>query len=105
MFRIDSDTFYTRADLAALLKGTGVDVDTFIARVAPRKIFRFLFFGGDLLKALEDVQSLETTEGSGRLPLPGNRGPGKGSGRRSRQSSLRTVFSKVEEDCHEKETR
>ena len=58
MIVIESNAFYTRSDLAELLKGSGVNVDTFIGRLGVRKVFRQLFYGKDVLEAYEAAEPL-----------------------------------------------
>ena len=70
MFALDPQTFYTRDDLAELLRGSGVDVDLFIARIKPRKVFRKLYSGKDLLAGYDQARCLSETEYSQDLPSP-----------------------------------
>ena len=58
MIVIEPNAFYTRSDLEDLLEGSGVNVDTFIGRLRPRKVFNRLFGGKDLLEAYERVETL-----------------------------------------------
>lgn len=77
MIEINPHALYTRDDLAAMLKPAGVDVDHFIARLKPRKVFKMLFYGADILKALETAPSLAERDElptSVELPPPTNRG-------------------------------
>ena len=55
MIRIEADVFYTRSDLADLLKPAGVDVDTFVGKLKPPKVFKQLYRGRDLLEAYENA--------------------------------------------------
>jgi len=59
MIRIERDALYSRADLAEMLEGFGLDVDTFIGRQRPRKVFKGLYYGRDLLAALDGAPALE----------------------------------------------
>ena len=68
MIRIDPHALYTRADLTTMLDGSGVDVDHFIARLRPRKVFKCLFFGRDLLQALETVPALSDRSNQSNEP-------------------------------------
>lgn len=71
MIRIERDTFYSRADLQALLEPCGVDADTFIGRLRPRKVFRALYKGSDILAAYDAAVPLAETH---ELPPPKNSG-------------------------------
>jgi hypothetical protein len=64
MIRIDASTLYTRHDLAALLKDSGVDVDHFIGRIKCRKVFRMLWLGADILEAIRTAPALGESEGA-----------------------------------------
>ncbi|MCG3197110.1 MAG: hypothetical protein GHCLOJNM_01594 [bacterium] len=48
--KIDPDTAYTKAALVQLL-GDAVDVDEFLHRLKPKKCFRGLWLGSDILDA------------------------------------------------------
>lgn len=80
MFKIERDALYTRQDLAAMLEPAGVDVDHFIGRLRPVKRFKMLYFGFDLLAALETCQPLAEREDAPALPAPANRGNRKRRG-------------------------
>lgn len=58
MICIDPNALYTREDLRQLLEDAGIDVDVFIARLRPRKVFRRLFWGQDLLDGLRAAPAL-----------------------------------------------
>ncbi len=58
MIKLDPLAYYTRSDLAELLGPTGVDVDTYIGRLRPRKVFRQLFWGEDLIEAQRQAKGL-----------------------------------------------
>ena len=58
MLEIKGHAFYTRADLSAMLEPAGVDVDTFIARLRPRKVFHRVFWGEDIIEAMRKAPSL-----------------------------------------------
>ena len=75
--RIDANALYTRASLAALLDGTGVDVDTFTKRIAARKVFRMLWLGSDLLEAYRKAPELSDKPEA--PPQPKGRKPRKAS--------------------------
>ena len=75
MIRIERDCLYSRADLSEMLNGSGIDVDTFIARLKPRKVFKALYYGADLLKALDEAPALkERTADRKAPPKPRNKG-------------------------------
>ena len=82
MFKIEPDTFYSRADLAAMLENTGLDTDTFIARLKARKVFRVLWRGADILRAYE-----EATELNDRAPAPKSVKPKNKGNRQPRRKS------------------
>jgi hypothetical protein len=84
VIRIEASTLYTRADLAGLLAESGVDVDHFIGRLKPKKRFRMLFWGQDLLEALAAAPVLGESEDRAD-PLPAI--PGKRRGRPPRKQS------------------
>lgn len=96
MIEIKHNALYTRADLAEMLEGYGVDVDTFIGRIRPRKVFKCLFFGEDILQALRSAPALDERKRKA-LPAAGNRGGGK-----RRRSPLDTQMEPFERiDNHE----
>lgn len=68
MFKIEPDGFYSRQDLAELLTPVGVDVDTFLGRLKPRKIFRLVWRGQDLLAAWDATASLVERKERAALP-------------------------------------
>jgi hypothetical protein len=80
MIRIDQNALYTRSDLAALLAGSGVDVDLFIGRIKARKVFKMLWLGEDILAALRAAPALSEREEARELPSAGNRGNRRGRG-------------------------
>ena len=59
MIEIQPHCLYTRNDLVKMLEGHGIDVDTFISRCKPRKVFKCLFYGKDLLAALDAAPPLD----------------------------------------------
>ena len=85
MIRLDKDTLYSRADLITLLEGSGVDPDFFIGRLKPRKRFRMLFWGQDLLDALAAAPILGESEDRAD-PLPAI--PGRRRGRPPKQDKV-----------------
>jgi hypothetical protein len=78
MILIQRDALYTRQDLAELLEPAGVDVDTFISKIKPRRVLRALYRGSDLLTAWDSAMEL-----SEPMSLPA----AKNSGNRKRRSS------------------
>ena len=84
MIHIEADTFYSRADLAAMLAPAGVDVDHFTARLRARKVFRGLWRGADLLDAYAKAPLLaeRPNDGAGAMPEAKNRGNRKRRGAR-----------------------
>ncbi len=52
MFKIDPNTLYSKDDIQREL-GDSLDVDTFLNRLQPRKVFKSLYRGKDLLDAWE----------------------------------------------------
>ena len=83
------NTLYTRSDLATLLDGSGVDVDTFVGRLKPRKVFRRLFLGRDLLNALDTAPALR--EESTDSPASPN-APRKTSGNRPLRRTTKNLI-------------
>jgi hypothetical protein len=75
MIVIHRDALYSRSDLASLLEPLGIDPDTFISRLKPRKVFRSAWWGADLIKAIEQAPSLP------QMP------PAKNSGNRTRRKA------------------
>jgi len=88
MIRIEASTLYTRQDLISLLDGSGVDPDFFIGKLKPRKRFRMLFWGQDLLDALAAAPILGESEDRAD-PLPGI--PGRKRGRPWKQDAIPAV--------------
>ena len=74
MFKIEPDAFYSRADLAAMLEDSGVDVDLFIARLRTRKVFRCLWRGADILRAYEEATDLQDRASAPKSIKPKNKG-------------------------------
>lgn len=74
MIEFNPNTLYTRADLAALLDGSGVDVDFFIAKIKARKVFKMLWTGEDILAALRNAPALAERDEARELPPAANRG-------------------------------
>ena len=68
MIELKPDCLYTRDDLKAMLEPAGVDPDAFVARIKPRKVFRQVWLGSDLLTALRKAPTLAATPSSGMAP-------------------------------------
>jgi hypothetical protein len=58
MFGLDPNTLYSWSDLTSLLEPLGIDPDTFIARIKPRKVFKMAWLGEDLLEACKRAPTL-----------------------------------------------
>jgi len=80
MIEIKANCLYSRADLAAMLEPAGVDVDHFIARLRPRKVFKMVWLGADILKAFEAAPALAERPDAPELPPAANRGNRKRRG-------------------------
>ncbi len=74
MIEIKPNCLYSRNDLGQMLARSGVDVDFFIARLKPRKIFRMLWLGTDILDALASAAPLSTKQQDAELPHAKNNG-------------------------------
>ena len=70
MIRIHPDTFYTKEDLAEALP---IDVDHFLSVLRPRKVFKVLYWGRDLIEAINQAPPLEHREDQVRLLYPPDR--------------------------------
>ena len=73
MFRLDPHALYTRQDLIDGLAPLGIDADAFLARLKPRKVFRMVWLGADLIAAFERAETLAERRDA---PLPSARGKG-----------------------------
>lgn len=80
MLKIDPQALYTRSDLGEMLTGTGLDPDTFIARLRPRKKFKAVWFGEDLLEALRKAPTLSERSDDSPIPKSPKRGERHGRG-------------------------
>ena len=70
-----------------MLAPAGVDVDHFVARLQPRKVFKQLYYGADLLRALDTAPALAERPEGVAMPAASNRGNrtrGRGSTRGER---------------------
>ena len=102
--KIKPNYLYSRADLAAMLKPDKVDVDTFIARLKPRKVLRMVWFGEDILAALrsapvldDQAESSKPLEAPAILPPVASRGKRKRRGRGAAIDSM-AGFRKLDEE-------
>lgn len=91
MIKIDPNTFYSRKDLETLLAPYRLHVNTFIARVRPAKRFGSLFWGRDLIDAIDAAPLLregrvETAAKVGQC-LSSARTGDRGQGAKPRKSS------------------
>lgn len=58
MFEIRPEVLYTKSDLARFTEEAGIDVDYFLSRLKAPKRFKGLWWGRDILEALEAVPVL-----------------------------------------------
>jgi len=58
MIRFDPHSLYSRADLIEMLSPLGIDADAFIARIKPVKRFRPVWWGQDVINAIENAPLL-----------------------------------------------
>ena len=56
--RIHPDTLYSRADLIEILEPMGINVNTFVSRLKPKKVFRMVYLGSDILDAFRNASVL-----------------------------------------------
>ena len=89
MIPIEPNTLYSRADLAVMLEPSGVDVDHFVCRLRPRKVFKMLWLGENILAVLHTAPALAEREAEVPLPASSSRGSRKrrGSARASSPGS------------------
>lgn len=91
MTRIDPCALYSRADLEAMLKPLGIDPDGFVSRLKPRKRFRLVWFGEDLLEAIRRAPELSEPA---PIPAPKNRGGRRRTGPKGpRENLIGNVFT------------
>lgn len=83
---IIQDAIYSRADLIKMLEPLGLDADTFIARLQPRKVFKSVWLGSDLLAAFRNAPAL--SKGSERPPV---------HSRRRRKYNIKDAMKKASE--------
>ena len=111
MIEIRPHALYSRSDLALMLEGTGVNVDTFIGRLKPRKVFKMLFYGKDLLTALDQAPALAEPKQLVKTPAARNvrnrqqRKQGEGSRPAQPGSRLIQEFQKSGSESDVSETR
>ena len=86
-FSIDPDTIYSREALAEGLAPLGIDVDHFIRRTRPRRVFRMGWLGSDILTAIREAPALHA---AAEIPEPKNRG-GRRKGKRGPAQRIRLV--------------
>lgn len=71
MIPLNPDALYSRDDLRELFKTFKLDSDAVIARIKPKKVFRCVWLGSDLLDALRSAPAL------GEIVQPKPRKPGR----------------------------
>ncbi len=76
IFRIERDVLYSRAALAEALQGL-VDVDRFLMRLRPRKVFKNCYLGADLIRALEVAKPIGDDEETEPLTVRNGIRPGQ----------------------------
>ena len=101
MVELKSNTLYTREDLASMLGPAGINVDTFIARLRPRKVFRMVWLGEDLLDALRKAPSL--CEGEVDVPPAGSEPRRRGRPRAARGGSSTSKIDQYLQSLREEE--
>ena len=101
MFEIKPNAFYSRADLAKLLEPAGVDVDTFIGRLRPRKVFHRLFFGEDLIEAMRRAPALAEREEADNVELPAPPKARRGARRKTRSKAASGSATTLDGYLHE----
>lgn len=62
MIEIRPTALYSRADLVDMLSPFGINADSFIARVHPKKRFRLAWWGADLIAAINKAPDLSGDE-------------------------------------------
>lgn len=95
MIQFDWDSFYSRSDLAEMLGPHGVDVDHFISRLRPRRVFRALYRGSDILEAWDRATELSEPATPPPTRHPGGR-RGKTASNRRKKGLIGGVFSPEE---------
>ena len=70
LFSIDPNALYSREALVQALAGI-VDLDRFLMRLGPRKVFKSAYWGGDLIRAMEEAGEIgEGEPGAGQAGAP-----------------------------------
>ena len=87
LIEIRPHCLYSRSDLVDMLSDL-VNVDMFIARLRPRRIIKRLYYGADLLRALDDAPALRDER-----PVPAT-----AKGRRRRRSRVECATLKPLDD-------
>ena len=59
MFEIHPNALYTRSDLETAFSEMGVDVDTFISKIKPKRISKAVYWGADLIEAINEAEPLQ----------------------------------------------
>ena len=73
--RIDRDAAYTRTALKEQIADPlGIHVDTFLARLKPRKVFRMAWLGEHILEAWRTAPPLDDEPKTPKAKNRGNRG-------------------------------
>ncbi|MCE5229044.1 hypothetical protein LLG95_05545 [bacterium] len=65
MIEIQPNALYSKEDLEGLLEPVGLSAEAFIERLKPRKVFRALYYGKDLIEALSTASPIKE-----RSPAP-----------------------------------
>lgn len=76
VFKIERDTLYSRAALADALAGL-IDLDRFLMRLRPRKIFKNCYLGADLLRALDEAKPIGEDDEAEPLTVRNGSRPGQ----------------------------
>lgn len=82
MFEFKNEALYTKADLARFTDQAGLDVHHFLSRLKAPKRFKGLWWGRDILEALEKVPIL------GDQPQAVSLAPKNQGGRRKKKTGL-----------------
>jgi hypothetical protein len=71
VIEINPNALYTRADLAEMLAPVGIDADTFVARLKPKRVFRMAWLGKHIVEAFDAAPVLaERGDAGGGVSLP-----------------------------------
>ena len=77
MFEIRPNALYTRSDLEASFSEMGVDVDAFISRIKPKRISKAVYWGTDLIDAIDQANPIQGLSRSRSRRMPRARSRGK----------------------------